>query len=134
MVCVGECHCKHLVLMSLLACPTARSHPSLTLPRVPQDQRLAPRSMALWEVLHGKEPMPPTSYLLSMMTVFQRTESIHSQIIRLDRGGVLNLSTCNRASYTSTGELLYSIMRSPKMYGASSCSLCRSPSALEPCS
>jgi hypothetical protein len=126
--------------MSSPACPAARSHPPLMLPRVPNDQRLAPRSMALWEVLHGKEltPQPSSSYLLSMMTIFQHTEWIHSRIIRSDRGGVLNLSTCNRASLTSTSKLLYSTVRIPKMYVASSCplfvvcSMCSSPSALEP--
>jgi hypothetical protein len=140
--CVGECCCKHLMLMSPPACPATRSHPPLMLPHIPKDQRLAPRSMALWEVLHGKELMPPTKILilLSVMTVFQCTEWIHSQIIQSDRGGVLNLTMCNRASSTSTGELLYSIMRIPKMYATSSCSLfvacsmCWSPSTLEPSS
>jgi hypothetical protein len=46
--CDGEIRCKHLVLMFPPTCPTARSHPSLILPRVSKDQRLAPRSMALW--------------------------------------------------------------------------------------
>jgi hypothetical protein len=71
----------------------------------------------------NRRPEPSSSYLLSVMTVFQRTERIHSQIIRSDRGGMLNLSMCNGASSTSTGDLLYSIMRIPKMYAASSCSL-----------
>jgi hypothetical protein len=61
---VGECRCKHLVLMSPPACLAARSHPPLMLPRVPKDQRLAPRSMVLWEVLHDKEPTPPTKLLI----------------------------------------------------------------------
>jgi hypothetical protein len=84
----------------------------------------------------NRHPQPSPSYLLSVMTVFQRTE----RIIRSDRGGVLNLSTCNRASSTSNGELLYSIVRIPKMYAALSCllsaaySMCWSPSALEPSS
>jgi hypothetical protein len=83
-------------------------------------------------------PQLSSSYLLSMMTVFQCTEQIHSRIVRSDRDDMLNLSTCNRASSTSTSELLYSIMRIPKMYTASSCllsatcSMCWSPSALEP--
>jgi hypothetical protein len=139
---VGECRCKDLVIMSPPACAAARSHPPLMLPHVPKDQRLALWSMALWEDLHGKEPMPQPSFshLLSMMTIFQRTKLIHSRIIRSDRGGVLNLSMCNRASSTSTGELLYSIMRIPKMFVASSCllfaacSMCWSPSAPEPSS
>jgi hypothetical protein len=69
---VVECRCKHLVLMSPPACPAARSHPSLILPHVPKDQRLAPWSMALWEVLHGKEPTPRTKLLISLcvMTIF----------------------------------------------------------------
>jgi hypothetical protein len=138
---VGECRYKHLVLMSPPACSAARSRPPLMFPHVPKDQCLAPRSMALWEVLHvGKEPMPPTKLLilLIMMIVFQRTEWIHSRIVRSDRDGVLNLSMCNMASSTSTGELLYSIMRIPKMYAASSCllsatySMCWSSSTLEP--
>jgi hypothetical protein len=62
--CVGECRCKHLVFMSPPACPAARSHPPLMLPRVPKDQRLAPRSMALWDVMHGKELTPPTKLLI----------------------------------------------------------------------
>jgi hypothetical protein len=88
----------------------------------------------------NRRPQPSSSYLLSMTTVFQCIERIHSRIIRSDRGGMLNLSTCNRASSTSTGELLYSIVRIPKMYAALSCSLstaysmCWSPSALEPSS
>jgi hypothetical protein len=56
---VGECHCKHLVLMSPPACLATRSHPPLMLPHVPKDQRLAPQSMALWEVLHGKRTDTP---------------------------------------------------------------------------
>jgi hypothetical protein len=70
---VGECHCKHLVLMSPPACPDARSHPPLIIPRITKDQRLAPRSMTLWEVLHvGKEPMPPTKLLIP----FKRDDSL----------------------------------------------------------
>jgi hypothetical protein len=61
---VGECRCKDLVIMSPPACAAARSHPPLMLPHVPKDQRLALWSMALWEVLHGKEPMPPTKLLI----------------------------------------------------------------------
>jgi hypothetical protein len=68
-------------------------------------------------------PQPSFSYLLSVMTVFQRTERIHSRIIQSDRDSMLNLSTCNMASSTSIGELLYSIVRIPKMYAASSCPL-----------
>jgi hypothetical protein len=88
----------------------------------------------------NRRPQPSSSYLLSMMTIFQCTERIHSRIVRLDRDDVLNLSTCNMACLTSTGELLYSIVRIPKMYVASSCllstacSMCLSPSALEPSS
>jgi hypothetical protein len=130
------------VLMCTPACLATRSHPPLMLPHIPKDQRLAPRSMALWEVLHSKEPTPQpnSSYFLSMMIVFQRTERFHSWIVQLDRGGVLNLSMCNKASLTSTGELLYSIVRIPKMYVASlcllsaACSMCWSPSTLEPSS
>jgi hypothetical protein len=70
--CVGEYRCKHLVLMSPPACLAARSHPPLMLPHVPKDQRLAPRSMALWEVLHGKEPTPPTKLLIP----FKRNDSL----------------------------------------------------------
>jgi hypothetical protein len=56
---------KHLMLLSPPACLTARSHPPLILPPVPIDQRLAPRIMALWEVLHWmKESMPPTKDLI----------------------------------------------------------------------
>jgi hypothetical protein len=81
---VGECCCKHLVLMSPPACPAAQSHPPLMLPHVCKDQHLAPQSMALWEVLHSKEPMtqPSSSYLLSVMIVFQHTKGIHSRIVR----------------------------------------------------
>jgi hypothetical protein len=83
-------------------------------------------------------PQRSSSYLRSVMTVFQRTKRIHSWIIWTYKDGVLNLSTCNRASSTSTGELLYSIVMMPKMYAGSSCllsaacSMCWSPSALEP--
>jgi hypothetical protein len=69
---VGECCCKHLVLMSPPACPATRCHPPPMLPRVPKDQRLAPHSMALWEVLHGKEPSPPTKLLIP----FKRDDSL----------------------------------------------------------
>jgi hypothetical protein len=69
---VGECHCKHLVLMSPPACPAARSHPPLMLPRVSKDQCLAPQSMALWEVLLGKEPTPLTKLLMP----FKRHDSL----------------------------------------------------------
>jgi hypothetical protein len=69
---VGECHCKLLVLMSPPACQAARSHPPLMLPRIPKNQCLAPRSMALLEVLHGKEPTPPTKLLLP----FKRDDSL----------------------------------------------------------
>jgi hypothetical protein len=88
----------------------------------------------------NRRPQPSTSYLLSVMTVFQCTERIHSWIVRSNRGSVLHLSTCNRVSSTSTGELLYSIVRILKMYVASSCplsatcSMCWRPSALEPSS
>jgi hypothetical protein len=88
----------------------------------------------------SRHPQPSSSYLLNVMTVFQCTGQIHSRIVWSDRGGVLILSMCNRASSTSTGNLLYSIVRIPKMYAASSCSLsttgsmCWSPSALEPSS
>jgi hypothetical protein len=61
---VGACRCKHLVLMSPPACPAARIHPPVMLPRVPKDQCLAPQSMVLWEVLQDKEPMPPTNLLI----------------------------------------------------------------------
>jgi hypothetical protein len=83
-------------------------------------------------------PQPSTSYLLSVMTTFQRTEWIHFRIVRSDRGDVLNLMMCNMASSTSTDKLLYSIMRIPKMYATSSCplpavcSMCWSPFALNP--
>jgi hypothetical protein len=85
-------------------------------------------------------PQPSSLYLLSVMTVFQCTKRIHSRIVQPDRGGMLNLSMCNRASMTSTRELLYSIVRILKMYAASSCpfstaySMSWSPSALEPSS
>jgi hypothetical protein len=61
---VRECRYKHLVLMSQPACSATRIHPPLMLPRVPKDQRLAPQSMALWEVVHDKEPIPPTKLLI----------------------------------------------------------------------
>jgi hypothetical protein len=70
--CVGECRCKHLVLMSPPACPAAQSHPPLMLPRALKDRCLAPRSMTLWEVLHGKEPTPPTKLLIP----FKRDDSL----------------------------------------------------------
>jgi hypothetical protein len=136
----GELHCKHLVLMSPLACLTARSHPHLNLPHIPKDQRLAPRSMALWEVTSAKNRrlQPSSSYLRSMRTTFQCIEQIHFWIIRSARDDMMNLLTCTRASSTSTNEFLYSIVRMPKMYAASSCllsatcNMCWSPSALEP--
>jgi hypothetical protein len=66
---------------------------------------------------------PSSSYLRSVTTVFQRTERIHSRIVRSDMDNVMNLSTYNRASSTFIGELLYSIVRMPKMYAALSCLL-----------
>jgi hypothetical protein len=62
-----ECGHKHLVLLSPPASSAARSHPPLTLPRVPIDQCVAPRSMALWEWEHMhmmKEPMPQTKVFI----------------------------------------------------------------------
>jgi hypothetical protein len=86
----------------------------------------------------NRRPQPSSSYLRSIRTAFQCTKRIHSWIIRSARDGVMNFSTCTRASSTSNGELLYSIVRMPKMYAASSCplsaaySMCWSPSDLEP--
>jgi hypothetical protein len=139
--CDGEIRCKHMVLMFLLACTPIRSHPPLILPRIPKYQRLAPQSMALWDscmLTKNRRPQPSSSYIRSMRKDFRCTEQIHSQIVRLDRDDVMNLSMCTRASPASTDELLYSIVRMPKMYVASSCPLsaacnmCWSPSALEP--
>jgi hypothetical protein len=60
-----ELHCKHLVLMSPLACLATGSHPPLILPHVLEDQRLVSQSTALWEVLHvDKELTPPTKLLM----------------------------------------------------------------------
>jgi hypothetical protein len=81
----------------------------------------------------NRRPQPSSSYLRSMMTVFQCTERIHSRIIRSDRDDVMNLSMCNRASLIFTDELLYSIVRMPKRYAAfpcplsATCSMCWSP-------
>jgi hypothetical protein len=135
-----EHRCKHMVLMSPPACPTAWSHPPLIPPCVSKDQRLAPRSMTLWEALPAKNrcPQPSSSYIRSFRTTFQCTERIHSQIVLSARDDVMNFSMCTRTSSTSTGELLYSIVMMLKLYSTSLCplfaaySMCWSPSALEP--
>jgi hypothetical protein len=76
--------------------------------------------------------------LRSMRTASQHTEQIHFWIVRSARDDMMNLSKCTGASSTSTDELLYTIMRMPNMYTASSWplyaawSMFWSLSALEP--